>query len=93
MSKRFKSPDSDPSGLREPSKFLTGELEAYFRRERYMAVSTWKGGAGNLAVRSAQARRAEIRRAWSGKECLRRAELAQERQWRLACRLAWSYGR
>jgi hypothetical protein len=58
-----------------------------------MAISTWKGGAGSSLVPGAQARRAGIRRAWSGKECLRRAELAQERQWRLACRLAWSYGR
>jgi len=58
-----------------------------------MAISTWKGGGQLRPDRNIQARPAGIRRAWSGEECLRRAELAQERQWRLACRLAWSYGR
>jgi len=58
-----------------------------------MEITVWKGGAANRSVGRIEDRKAEIRRGWSSTECLRRAEMAQERQWRLACRLAWSYGR
>lgn len=77
----------------EPWNFVAGELEKHFWKERVFMTITWKGGGQVRPDGGVQARRVEIRRAWSGKECLRRAELAQERQWRLACRLAWSYGR